>query len=41
MFIYSNTINNGLITYLHQRAGNFKTSEIVDYDAAGNGWSNP
>ncbi len=38
MFIYSNIINNALIDYLHQRAGNFILKDkIIEYAYEGNG----
>ncbi len=38
--VYANTINNAIITHLHQRSGAFPyTDTFVDYDAMGKGWT--
>lgn len=39
LFIFANIINNAVIDYLHQRAGNFVLKDkIIEYYHQGNGW---
>lgn len=39
LFIYANIINNAIVDYLHQRAGNFILKDkIIEYDYVGKGW---
>ena len=40
IFIFANIINNAIIGYLHQRAGNFIYKDPIAYHCQGNGWKN-